>query len=99
MQVQHTCSSETPGHHLERQEQEIECLYRRQLTEVGDLDAKAPHLAVQQALVRVRIARKNQDLHRATSSARTPAPKVRFFRTPTAPSERLRQAGMSSRAG
>ena len=36
VEVQHTCSGETPGRHLKRQEQKIECLYRRQLTKVGN---------------------------------------------------------------
>src|SRR5262249_12502592 len=100
VQMDQVCPGGTPGRDLERQEHEVERARRRQLAYVADPGAETRHLAVEQGLVGVRVTGKNQHPHRAINSASIPAPKARWStRTLTAPSERLRQAGTSSRAG
>src|ERR1039457_2978994 len=99
MQMYQASSGDPVGRDLQRENQEVESLRGRQLPYIDDPGPQALHLAVQQALVGVRVSGEDQDLHRDTSSVRIPAPYTRWSsRTRTAPLARLRQAGTSRRA-
>ena len=68
---------------------------------VADSCTQMPHPFVQGTLVGVLLIEgEGQHSHKAISSASTPAPAIRWLATTlAAPRDRLRQAGISRRAG
>ena len=74
VQMDQAGPGDAPGQQLQRQQQQVERPRPGRLADVADADPEPPHLAVQQALVRIRVPGQGQNPHRRISSARAPAP-------------------------